>query len=228
MSSTTSRSIPSLLEQPSTSDSADRLPDPTTGTLVAPAPADNPDAHGAPPLRELLPPRLPAELIADAATISNARRTDADGPPPICGWDLAGPRPESEGRGATTSTVTAIRNIIRCPLLHQLAALFPPKTTGRPTPPAQYFLFYSQLAREAPSHQAVEHDLLEYWNSVIRPEFAAFGINLPPAQPGMPNPVPGYSAYKRWRRQHLTEAGKLFVALGVTATPTAPCWSDAP
>src|SRR5690349_6368246 len=74
-----------------------------------------------------------------------------DGLTPIRKLPLPGPRRAKENRGGATAIATTISVLARCPLLDRVAAIFPPQTTGRPTPPARYWWFYGALARKMAS-----------------------------------------------------------------------------
>lgn len=124
--------------------------------------------------------------------------------PKLSQLSLPGPRRDWLGRGGATSTATTIRILVRCQALDYCARPFPVQRTGRPTPPARYWLFYGALARELGSFEATDQELLAHWDMVTT-EFAAQGVTLGPAKHGTSNPVPGYHAYNRWRAKHLID-----------------------
>ena len=170
---------------------------PTDGALAlaGPAPSEpSPAFFGepVPPAQELRQRWLP---------------DDPEGLVPLRLIGLAGPRREREGRGGATAIVDTIRTLIRCPLLHRLATLFPKQETGRPTPPAAYWLFYGALAREISSFSQADQEIESHYDLVLA-EFAVQGVTLPAARPGTTNPVPSYPAYNRWRRTHVTKANR--------------------
>lgn len=179
---------------------------------AAPSPALNGEA-AAGVSEDQLPSSAIRALASRPAVIEAWRRNDPAGLAPMGTWNLAGLRREKQGRGGATSLVTTVRGIIRCPLLYRVADLFPRQTTGRPSPPAAYWLFYGQVARELRSAEAADQELLELWEHVVVPEFAAQGVDLPEANRGTTNPIPGYHAYNRWRQKHLIEGGLIVQAI---------------
>lgn len=133
---------------------------------------------------------------------------DPPGLPAMRQLELPGPRREREGRGGATALATTLRLLIRCPLVHALGGIFPPQRTGRPTPPAAYWLFYSAFAREVRSFEAADQEIKSHY-ALVRAEFAAQGVTLPTEKPGTTNPVPGYAAYNRWRATAVISAERL-------------------
>lgn len=183
------------------------------GVFVA---APSPTATGEPSAgvcEERLPSSAIRALALRPTVIEAWRRNDPAGLPPMATWNLAGLRREKQGRGGATSLVTTVRGIIRCPLLYRVADLFPRQRTGRPSPPAAYWLFFGQVARELRSAEAADQELLELWEHVVVPEFAAQGVDLPDANRGTTNPIPGYHGYNRWRQKHLVEGGLIVQAI---------------
>lgn len=152
-------------------------------------------------------------LASQASVIAAWARQDPEGLPVMATWNLAGPRRAKQNRGGATSLVTTVRGIIRCPLLYRVAEQFPRQTTGRPSPPAEYWLFYGQVARELRSFEAADQELLEMWEHVVLPEFAAQGVQLPAADRENFNPIPGYAGFQRWRKKHLIKGGLIAQAI---------------
>lgn len=188
----------------------------TSNLAVAPhpeaSPTTGPDSPTSAAAENIAQPILD---VADRPGVKDAWACkDPEGLPPMATWNLAGPRRKKQGRGGATALVTTVRGIIRCPLLYRVAQVFPRQKTGRPSPPAAYFLFYGQVARELRSFEAADQELLEIWEHVVVPEFAKQNIRLPAAKRHQTfNPIPGYAAFHRWRLKHLIEGGLIAQAI---------------
>jgi len=145
-----------------------------------------------------------------AAALHLARTIDltaADPPdlPPLHELRLAGVRRAKEGRGGATGIAVTMRTVIRSPFLRVLGVLFPDckNTGGRPGTPAEYWLFFAAIARELGSNEAATEEIIEHFDRVVRPEFAAIRITLPTRT------TPRYSGFKNWRKTHVVDAGRL-------------------
>lgn len=182
---------------------------PVVAKPAATAPAETPQATTPP--GAAAPDAAPNTLFGAPLLPAQALRqrwlpADPAGLVPLRRIGLPGPRREKESRGGATAYLDTIRTLIRSPLVHRMAALFPRQETGRPTPPAAYWLFYGALAREINSFSQADREIESHYDAV-RAEFAAQGITLPAARPGTTNPVPSYAAYNRWRRKQIINAG---------------------
>lgn len=195
--------LPRDPDQPTT-----RAGDPTSPTVTQ---SVNPLTALWPPLVRSAAPgeedRLEAALQL-ASTIDLAP-CDPPGLPAMERLRLPGLRRAKEGRGGATGVDVTMRLLIRSPFLPVLAALFddPNNTGGRPGTPVQYWIFFLCLARELGSLEEAEEAIESFYDTVVRPEFAATGVTLHPRAAKCP--APNYSGFKDWRKKHVIKKGRL-------------------
>lgn len=125
-----------------------------------------------------------------------------DSRPALCDMQLPGPRREEEGRGGATSAATALRLMIRSPLLAVTVTAVPAAAGGRPSAaPDMFWFFYLQAVRYFTSAEKADQEIRGA-RSMIREELCfEHGILLPDAKPN--GDVPGADDFRGWRRRRI-------------------------